>query len=200
MKKLLSVLLACALAFALLIPAIAAPVGMPNPDYIPNITQQPAKCLFVAFGNDIKLEVQAELPKESDGSPLRYQWSQWGAIDTEPADFLAIDGAQSAALTLPAAGLLMHNAATLYFRCEITAKLKDGETALVKSGVCRVFVYYGLGSALNELKEAWNSAQATHGFFVASVHVASRFFSLAVTPVYFVMDWLRYQFGLRKSF
>ena len=183
------------LAFALLVPALAAP----NPDYVPNFTQQPAKSLLVALGENIKLNVKAELPKESDGSPLRYQWTLW-QTSLMAMDFLPVEGAKNASLTLPSAGLLIENNTTLYLRCEVTAKLKNGETALVKSDVCQVFVYRSFAGAVAELKKTWKDARADHNVFVASAQVAGRAFSLAMTPVHFVVDWLRYQFKLRKSF
>ena len=188
MKKILCALLACALAFALLAPASAAP----NPDYVPGITRQPAKRLCVVQGEEIKLETQAEAPKESDGSPLRYQWTKFDVIDQGfmggPVGFFDIEGAQDAALTLPTAGMFLNDAASLYFRCEVAATLKDGSEAVVTSDICWVFVYYDWDGAMAKLRDAWNSGHE-FGTFAAFIYVAQQLYSLAVTPVQFAQDW-----------
>jgi len=197
MKKFLCALLALALTLALLIPASA----LPNPDYIPNITQQPSKRLFVVQGGEIKLETQAEAPKESDGSPLRYQWTKFVAIDQGfmggPVGFFVVEGAQDATLTLPTAGMLLNDAASLYFRCVVTATLKDGSEAAVTSDTCWVFLYYDCDGAKTKVRDAWNNARVDFSYFVAFSHVVSQLYFLAVTPVQFAMDWLNYE-GMRR--
>jgi len=189
MKKILCALLACALAFVLVLPVSA----VPHPDYVPSITQQPAKHLFVVQGEDIKLEVQAEAPKESDGSPLRYQWTQYAYIALGPGGFRKIEGAQDAALTLPTAGMYVNDAASLYFRCVVTATLKDGSEAVVTSDTCWVFLYYDWDGAMAKLRNAWNNGRE-FGYFAAFIYVVQQLYNLAVTPVQFAQDWRNYQF------
>ena len=189
MKKLFCALLTLALTLALLVPASA----MPHPDYVPDITQQPPKNLFVVQGDEIKLEIQAEAPKESDGSTLRYQWMKYDYIDWGPGRFYAIEGAQDAALTLPTAGMFLNDADSLYFRCVVTATLKDGSEAVVTSNTCWVFLYYDWDGAMSRVRNAWNNALVDFGYFVAFSHVISQLYFLALTPVQFVANWRNYQ-------
>ena len=191
MKKvtcILSILLTLALALALLVPASA----MPNPDYVPAITQQISKNLFIVQGDEIKLEIQAEAPKESDGSPLRYQWMKYDYIDWGPGGFWAIEGAQATALTLPTAGMLLNDAASLYIRCVVTATLKDGSEAVVSSDTCWVFLHCDWDGAAAKMRDAWNNGRE-FGYFAAFSYAVQQLYSLAVTPVQFVQDWRKYQ-------
>jgi len=193
MKKILYALLACSLAFALLAPISAAP----NPDFVPAITQQPPKKLFVVQGDEIKLEIQAEAPKESDGSPLRYQWTKYSYIDWGPDDFCAIEGAQEAVLTLPTAGMFVNDADSLYFRCVVTATLKDGSEAVVTSETCWVFLYYDWGGAMTQMRNAWNSGRE-FGYYGAFMYAVQQLYFLAVTPAALLRGWRNYQ--LRSAF
>ena len=186
--RILSVLLTLMLGFALLVPASA----IPNPDYVPTITQQPHKNLFVVQGNEIKLEIQAEAPKESDGSPLRYQWMKYEYIDWGPGGFGAIEGAQESTLTLPTPVMYLNDADSLYFRCVVTATLKDGSEAVVTSETCWVFLYYDWDGAMAKVRDAWNNGRE-FGTFAAFSYVIQQLYALAVTPVQLVQHWRNYQ-------
>jgi len=186
--RILSILLTLALALALLAPASA----VPNPDYVPAITQQPPKNLLVVQGSDIKLEIKAEAPKESDGSPLRYQWMKYEYIDWGPGGFGAIDGAQEASLTLPTPVMYLNDADSLYFRCVVTATLKDGSEAVVASDTCWVFLYYDWDGAAAKVKDAWNNGRA-FGTFAAFMYAVQQLYALAVTPVQYFQGWRSYQ-------
>jgi hypothetical protein len=186
--RILSVLLTLALGSALLVPASA----IPNPDYVPTITQQPPERLCVVQGDEIKLEIKAEAPKESDGSPLRYQWTQYEYIDWGPGGFVAIEGARESTLTLPTPVMYLNDADSLYLRCEVTATLKDGSEAVVTSETCWVFLYYDWDGAMAKVREAWDNGRE-FGTFAAFSYVIQQLYALAVTPVAFVQDWRNYE-------
>jgi len=193
MKKSFCVLLAFFLFLALLIPVSA----IPNPDYVPNITQQPSQRLCVVQGDEIKLEIYAETPKESDGSPLRYQWTQYRYIDWGWV-FCDIEGAQEAVLTLPTPVMYLNDADSLYFRCEVTATLKDGSESVATSDTCWVFLYYDWDGAITKVRDAWNNGRE-FGYFAAFSYVIQQLYSLAVAPAAFVQDWRNY-LAIRSTF
>lgn len=196
-KRISAFLVMCMLTATFMLPAAAAQ----NPDYIADITQQPPKTLFVVYGDEINLEIQAEAPKEGDGSPLRYQWYKQSNFVPLPGEerapttyFDAIEGAQAAALTLSTDDLLLYSyGGELYLHCKVTAKLKDGSESVVTSAATMVFVYYDWNGAIAKLKDTWISSNEDFNFFVALAHVAIQSFNFAAAPFYFASEWLRHQ-------
>ncbi|MCL2106480.1 MAG: hypothetical protein FWH26_05395 [Oscillospiraceae bacterium] len=204
MKKPICLILSvCLLASAFLLPAAAEP----HPDYVANITQQPPKTLFVVHGDEIKLEIAAEAPVESDGTPLRYQWQRKSNLVNLPGEnpvpgglpYEDIEGAREATLSLSTAEEQAYTAGALYYRCKVTTGLKDGEESVATSRTCQVFVYYDLQGALAELRRTWSSARESFGPFTALAHAVNRSLNLALTPFFFVWDWLWYQCQQRTA-
>ena len=185
MRKVLCLLLALALGVALL-PAAA----LPNPDNTAQFTRQPPKNLFVAYGETIILEIRAELPEESDGTPLRYQWYCVPDALPQPDLFAgyAVSGAQEARMTMQTGVLAVipsirpgSAVGNLYYRCLVTAALQDGTESVVASETCWVRLYYGWDSALAALGATRQNPTA----------FAGNLLGLLSTPFQIAWGWMK---------
>jgi len=78
-KRVLSLLLALALGLALCVPAFAVEPADPN---APIITKQPKGLFILAVGQELKLEIKAQLPEGSEGT-LSIAWYDY---DWQPGD------------------------------------------------------------------------------------------------------------------
>jgi len=75
-KRVLSIALACVIALALFVPAIATETANPNAPIITRQPNRPARP-YVRAGNNLDLSVQAVLPQGVEGA-LSFEWFELG--------------------------------------------------------------------------------------------------------------------------